>query len=119
MVRVCGKLGSRVCGLLGSVCGSVGIAVLVVALAALATHHAYAEDPLPPPDPCPCLPEETWEECQVRCAAQNVCPGHAICNINCRYDSDMTSCQGGCRTLGNCIACGCKFKAFERKCVCE
>jgi hypothetical protein len=45
MVRVCGMLGSRVCGLFGSVCGSVGLAVLVVALAAMATRHAYAEDP--------------------------------------------------------------------------
>jgi hypothetical protein len=45
MVRVCGMLGSRVCGLLGSVCGSVGLAVLVVALAAMATRPRLRRGP--------------------------------------------------------------------------
>ncbi len=111
MVRVCGMLGSRVCGLLGSVCGSVGLAVLVVALAAMATRHAYAEDPSPPPDPCPCLPEESWEECQVRCAAQNACPGHLACNINCRYDDATSVCSGMCSNANNCKFCGCILDA--------
>jgi hypothetical protein len=65
MVRVCGMLGSRVCGLLGSVCGSVGLAVLVVALAAMATRHAYAEDPVPVPIGGP-----SCTQCTTLCVGQ-------------------------------------------------
>ena len=108
MVRVCGKLGSRVCGLLGSVCGSVGLAVLVVALAALATRHAYAEDPI---ENCVCPPDMSPEECQVWCAAQNVCPGHLACNINCRYDDSTSVCSGMCSNANKCKFCGCILDA--------
>jgi len=100
MVRLCGKLGSRVCGLLGSVCGSVGLAVLVVALAALATRHAYAEDPI---ENCVCLPSETPEECLARCGevgfvrtcwySTNNCIERTCWTYDyCVYDSNIARC---------------------------
>jgi hypothetical protein len=95
MVRVCGKLGSRVCGLLGSVCGSVGLAVLVVALAALATRHAYAEDdgsivPIPIVGDCPftdrCTP------CNFPC--DDICFGSGRCGPNfCRCVKSNNRCK--------------------------
>jgi uncharacterized membrane protein YeaQ/YmgE (transglycosylase-associated protein family) len=96
MVRLCGKLGSRVCGLLGSVCGSVGLAVLVVALAALATRHAYAEDPI---ENCVCPPDISPEECLALCAQARNCPNAAGCNSGCH---DPACWQAGCTNVSGC-----------------
>ena len=85
MVRVCGMLGSRVCGLLGSVCGSVGLAVLVVALAAMATRHAYAEDPVE-------VGTNLLLNCEIDC----------VCNLDVCYD-DICQNRDGCISQCKCI----------------
>ncbi|MBA2226198.1 hypothetical protein [Thermogemmata fonticola] len=90
MVRVCGKLGSRVCGLLGSVCGSVGLAVLVVALAAMATRHAYAEDPSVILN-CPCDPNDpNYQECLAACQI----PPCSQCSNGCTNIPKERGCLG-------------------------
>jgi uncharacterized membrane protein YeaQ/YmgE (transglycosylase-associated protein family) len=83
MERVCGMLGSRVCGLLGSMCGSVGLAVLVVALAALATRHAYAEDPVPVPIPINCSTDCACFTPPPQPCYYGMCQGVVGCDIYC------------------------------------
>jgi hypothetical protein len=60
--------------LLVKACGSVAVALLAIALA-MAAQNATADVPNPPGDPCPCLPEETQEECDARCAS--------VCDVSC------------------------------------
>jgi len=109
MVRVCGMLDSRVWGLLGSVCGSVGLAVLVVALAALATHHAYAEDPVPVTLTCQCNPSD--EACLSACAS--------VCSVTC--DGSFPQCgTGSCDApIPGCEVYSCKLILAVPACECN
>jgi hypothetical protein len=110
MVRVCGMLSSRVCGLLGSVCGSVGLAVLVVALAALATRHAYAEDPI---ENCVCPPDMSPEECALLCGTTAPPPPCSSGHPDCAPYVTPEDCFPGPLHENNCAGdprCNCRWK---------
>jgi hypothetical protein len=110
MVRVCGKLGSRVCGLLGSVCGSVGLAVLVVALAAVATRHAYAEDPVPVTLTCQCDPND--QACLSACVS--------VCNVSCDNRVPPYCSGGSCDApIPGCEVYRCKPTYYGQSCECN
>ncbi|MBA2225990.1 MAG: hypothetical protein WHU94_15745 [Thermogemmata sp.] len=98
----------------------MGIAVLVVALAALATRPAYAEDPLPPPDPCPCLPEETLQECEARCGFWwRRCPDAVVdpCPLN--NGRGASACGGiGCYDPKRNRTCWCEYVSSTGECYC-
>ena len=65
---------TRLTAMVPRLCGSLALALLLVALAA--AGNALADDP---PPPCACEPGETQEECDARCA-QGPCPN--------KYDSN-------------------------------
>ena len=67
---------------LGQGCASLALATLLLGLAAWGTSGVWAEEF--PAEPCPCLPDETPEECALRCGGEqppNCGLGHPDCAI--------------------------------------
>jgi hypothetical protein len=84
-------------------CASLALAVLLVGLAAWGTSGVWAEEEFPA-EPCPCLPDETPQECALRCQNRGI--GYCLLhNRNCT--------EKWCFTLPFCV-----YQSRHDTCIC-
>ncbi len=85
-------------------CASLALAVLLVGLAAWGTSSVWAEEEFPA-EPCPCLPDETPQECALRCGQRSFsCYEDCTCSRRGCVGACDTTAIPGCDTKCRCFA---------------
>jgi hypothetical protein len=104
-------------------CASLALVVLLVGLAAWGTSGVWAEEEFPA-EPCPCLPDETPQECALRCGQENRRCNTFGCTTSACYRTGYRRCNttgNECRQMTNPPLCGgCTCREHEPDpCICE